>query len=73
MKDIIKSNYKDILLVIGYIFVAEMVYIVLANYLWAKWYINLIVFLVIAASGIAIGIIYIKSIIKERNNKQNKE
>lgn len=70
MKDIIKSNYKDILLVIGYIIVAEMIYVVLANYLWAKWYINLIVAIIILVIGIVIGIFYVKSVINEKKNKE---
>lgn len=70
MKDIIKSNYKDILLVIGYIIVAEMIYVVLANYLWGKWYINLIVAIIILVIGIVIGIFYVKSVINEKKNKE---
>ncbi len=70
MKDIIKSNYKDILLVIGYIIVAEMIYVVLANYLWAKWYINLIVAIIILGIGIVIGFYYVKSVINEKKNKE---
>ena len=56
MKEIIKAHYKDILLVLGYIIVAEMIYITLVDDLWHLWYINLLVGVGIFIIGIIFAI-----------------
>ncbi len=69
MKEIIKAHYKDILLVLGYIIVAEMIYITLVDDLWHLWYINLLVGVGIFIIGIIGGYFYIKSVIKEKTKE----
>lgn len=71
MKDLLKKNYKDIILVAVYIIAAEAVYIVLFNYIFrdldlvARIWIIIGIAILILAIGIIIGTLYIKSIIKQ--------
>lgn len=69
MKEIIKAHYKDILLVLGYIIVAEMIYITLVEDLWHLWYMNLLVGVGIFIIGIIGGYFYIKSVIEEKTKE----
>lgn len=74
MKDLWKKQYKNILLVLGYIVVACIVYGVWVHSVWKLWYVDFIVILAILAIGITIGYFYIKSELKnEKNNIEIKQ
>lgn len=73
MKEIIKNNYKKLLLVLAYIVVACMVYGVWFNALWNLWYVTLITIILIVGIGILIGYFYIKPDIKKNENSIEKE
>lgn len=62
---IIKKEYKSILLILAYIFVAELVYVSLAIIFLHEWYFGLIAGILVFAIGAVIGFFYIKS----ENNK----
>lgn len=66
--DIIKKEYKSICLVLGYIFVAELVYVSLAIIFLHKWYFGLIAGILVFLIGAVIGFFYVKS-----ENKKHKE
>ena len=59
--DIIKKEYKSILLVLGYIFVAELVYVSLAVIFLHEWYFGLIAGIIVFLIGAVIGFFYVKS------------
>ncbi len=61
MKKLWKNQYKNILLVIGYIIVTSSVYGVWFHSLWHLWFVDVIIVLVIIAIGCVIGYFYIKS------------
>ncbi len=68
MKEIFKKQYKNIILILGYIIIACAVYGVWVHSIWYLWYVTLLVILAILAVGITIGYFYIKS----EYNKESK-
>lgn len=66
--DIIKKEYKSILLVLGYIFVAELVYVSLAVIFLHEWYFGLIAGILVFLIGAVIGFFYVKA----ENNEHTK-
>lgn len=68
--NVIKSGYKDILLVLGYILVAELVYVSLAIIFLKQWYFGLLAGFVVFLIGAVIGFFYVKSEYKERIKKE---
>ena len=72
MKDIIKSQYKNILIVIGYIAIALAVYITMTIAFKLAWWIILLISLAIIALGIVIGYFFIKGEMKATNNEPAK-
>ena len=64
----IKNNYKNLLIVLVYITLANIVYISLAHILWNRWYLDLLIGLIITGIGAVIGYFYLKG---EENNKSN--
>lgn len=61
MKDLLKNQYKNVILVISYIVVATTVYTVCADCVFERWYIDLITAIFMISIGIVIGYFYIKS------------
>lgn len=68
---IFKNQYKNIILVSVYTILAILVYTMWVHSVWALWYIDLIVGIVILAIGILIGFLYIKSEYKKNNKIAN--
>ena len=68
--NIIKKQYKDICLVLGYIFMAELVYVSLAVIFLHEWYFGLLAGILVFLIGAVIGFFYVKS---EYNNSIKKE
>lgn len=68
--EMFKKEYKASLLVLGYIAVAELVYITLLLKTTGKWYFALIAGVAILVVGIIIGYFYVKS---EYNAHSKKE
>ena len=66
MKEFIKEQYKNILLVIGYISVALAVYITLSNSLGWPWWAALLISLGIISIGVVMGYFYIKGEMKPK-------
>lgn len=75
LKDLIKKQYKNLILIAAYIIAASLVYGIWFNSIWHLWYINLITVFVIVAVGCVIGYFYLKSEIKkqEQLEAENKE
>ena len=73
MKEILKSQYKNILLVIGYTAVALAVYITMTISFKLAWWIILLISLAIIAIASVIGYFYIKGEIKANEKKLNEE
>lgn len=76
MKELLKNQYKNVILVCCYIVVTTLVYTVSADCLWSIWWLDVIVGLLIAALGCYVGYRYIKSEeqirlkkLEEENNK----
>ena len=61
MKELLKNQYKNVILVCCYIVVTTLVYTVSADCLWSIWWLDVIVGLLIAALGCYVGYRYIKS------------
>lgn len=61
MKEIFKLEWKNLILVLAYIIVAELVYITLMVTVVKLWYVALIVGIAILLIGLLIGYLYIKS------------
>ena len=61
MKEILKLEWKNLILVLAYILVAELVYITLMVTVVKLWYVTLIVGIAILLIGLLIGYLYIKS------------
>ena len=68
--EIFKKEYKASLLVLGYIAVAELVYVTLLLKTTGKWYFALIVGVLILIAGIIIGYFYVKSEYNAHNKKE---
>lgn len=60
MKNVIKSQWKRLVLALVYTIVAVAVYVVMVEIFWHLWYVNLIVGLAVAAIGCVVGYIYAK-------------
>ncbi len=75
MKEFIKKYYKNLILVIIYLVLANLVYVILANEIWHRWYLDIIVGLVVSGFGIYLGFLYIRSEIRaeEKKNKEANE
>ena len=74
MKQIIKKEYKNLILVACYIVVAELVYIVLFNsFFKTKVWITLLVAFGVFLLGCLFGFLYIKDDLKEKKEKEIKE
>ncbi len=69
MKELLKKQYKNVILVCCYIIIATLVYTVSADCLWDIWWIDVIVGILIAALGCYIGYKFIKSEEAERVKK----
>lgn len=65
LKDLIKKQYKNLILIAAYIIAAALVYGIWFNSIWHLWYINLITIVVIVAIGCLIGYFYLKSEMKK--------
>ncbi len=61
MKELLKNQYKNVILVCCYIVVTTLVYTVSADCIWSIWWLDVIVGLLIAALGCYVGYRYIKS------------
>lgn len=61
MKEVFKLEWKNLILVLAYIIVAELVYITLMVTVVKLWYVALIVGIAILLIGLLIGYLYIKS------------
>ena len=61
MKELLKNQYKNVILVICYIIVATVVYTVCADCIFDLWFIDVITAILMVALGITIGYFYIKS------------
>ena len=71
MKDLIKKEYKSLILVACYIIVAELVYIVLFNsFFKEKVWVTILVAFGVFLLGCLFGFLYIKDDIKEKNKKE---
>lgn len=68
--EVIKKEYKSILLVLGYILVAELVYVSLAIIFLHEWYFGLIAGLLVFIIGAVIGFFYVKSEYQKNNPKE---
>ena len=74
MKQIIKKEYKNLILVACYIVVAELVYIVLFNsFFKEKVWVTLLVAFGVFLLGCLFGFLYIKDDLKEKKEKEIKE
>ena len=74
MKQIIKKEYKNLILVACYIIVAELVYIVLFNsFFKEKVWVTLLVAFGVFLLGCLFGFLYIKDDLKEKKEKEIKE
>ena len=69
MKELLKNQYKNVILVCCYIIISTLVYTVSADCLWDIWWIDVIVGILIAALGCYIGYKFIKSEEAERVKK----
>ena len=70
--NIIKKQYKDICLVLGYIFMAELVYVTLAIKFLHEWYFGLLAGILVFLIGSVIGFFYVRSEYKNRLKKEEK-
>jgi arginine exporter protein ArgO len=71
MKDLIKKEYKNLILIICYIIVAELVYIVLFNsFFKEKVWVTLLVAFGVFLLGCLFGFLYIKDDLKEKKEKE---
>ena len=70
---IIKTEYKAILLVLGYVAVAETVYITLMVNLVNNWFFTTLVALAILALGAVLGFFYVKSEYANHLKKNNRK
>ncbi len=70
MKKIIKNQYKNILIVLGYIAVALAVYITMTISFKLAWWIILLISLAIIIVGAVIGYFFIKGEMKTQNNNE---
>lgn len=61
MKELLKNQYKNVILVICYIIVATVVYTVCADCIFDLWFIDVITAILMVALGVTIGYFYIKS------------
>ena len=61
MKDFLKRQCKNLILVLIYLIFANIIYIIWFNDLWHLWYIDVITGLVVTALGGFIAYKYIKS------------
>ena len=74
MKEIIKKEYKNLILIACYIVVAELVYIVLFNsFFKEKVWVTLLVAFGVFLLGCLFGFLYIKDDLKEKKEKEIKE
>ncbi len=62
--EMLKKIYKRLLLVIAYTFVACLVYGYWFNYQWGKWYLTLMIIVIILIAASIIGYFYIKKLLK---------
>ena len=69
MKELLKNQYKNVILVCCYIIVSTVVYTVSADCLWDLWFIDLIVGVLVVALGCYIGYKFLKS---EEENRLKK-
>jgi membrane protein implicated in regulation of membrane protease activity len=69
MKELLKNQYKNVILVCCYIIISTLVYTVSADCLWDIWWIDVIVGILIAVLGCYIGYKFIKSEEAERVKK----
>lgn len=70
MKELLKRQYKNVILVCVYTMIAGAVYCMWAHSLWGLWYVDMIIGLVIIAIGAVVGYFYISS---EDKNEQKTE
>ena len=74
MKQIIKKEYKNLILVACYIVVAELIYIFLFNsFFKEKVWVTLLVAFGVFLLGCLFGFLYIKDDLKEKKEKEIKE
>lgn len=70
MKELLKNQYKNVILVCVYTILAGAVYCMWAHSLWGLWYIDMIIGLVILAIGAVVGYFYISS--EDKNEQKAK-
>ena len=73
MKELIKNQYKNLILVLCYMTISTLVYVVAAECIWEIWWLDVIVGLIVIGIGIYIGYRYIKSEEEARIKKLEKE
>ncbi len=69
MKENIKKNYLNIIIAIGYITIADLVYGIWTYDSWHLWWATFLIVLAITAVGVVIGFFWIRSEI-ENSKKQ---
>ncbi|MGM9970310.1 MAG: hypothetical protein ACI35S_07950 [Anaeroplasma sp.] len=57
----LKEMYKDLILVLVYIILADIVYVSIAQIIWGQWYLSLLVGIAITLIGSVIGFFYLKN------------
>ena len=73
MKELFKIEWKNIILVLAYILIAELVYVTLMVTVVKLWYVALIVGIAVLLIGLLIGYLYIKSDYRRVKNDVNNQ
>ena len=73
MKELFKTEWKNIILVLAYILIAELVYVTLMVTVVKLWYVALIVGIAVLLIGLLIGYLYIKSDYRRVKNDVNNQ
>ena len=72
MMEFVKKYYKHLLLVLFYSVLALVIYIIWFNSLWHLWYVDVITAIVILGLSVFLGYDYMKGVIKEEKEKEDK-
>ena len=67
IKEIVKTQYKILLQIAGYIAIACLIYGVWFQSLWHLWYVTLLTIIAVIAAGCVFGYFYLKSEIKKND------
>jgi len=72
MKDVLKKEYKAIILVAAYILIAELVYITISVIFLKQWYFHVLIGFGVLAIGLLIGFFYVISEYKKHKEAEIK-